>query len=112
MLHRFTRIFILFSFLLCTTFFFSSCSDDDGIDACDTSSFDQKLTTISSDFTTSLQNFAGDPTDENCQEYLQSYDNYLNFLKEFRSCGLIINGEEISSFISELERDRSDIPCS
>jgi len=113
MLHRFTRISILFSFLICFSFFISSCSDDDNnIDGCNTTSYDEQISAISNDFTMSLQNFAGDPTDENCQKYLRAYDNYLNFIKDFQSCGIIINGSEISSLISQLEQDRSDIPCS
>jgi len=93
-------------------FIFISCGSDSTVDACDASSYDKEIPAIIMSFTTALQNYGTDPSDENCQSLRSEYSAYLNFLKNYEECPFTFNGGELKDAISQGEMDIDDLPCS
>lgn len=90
----------------------SSCSDDSTSDVCNASTYDQRIMSITSSFSTAAQDYGTNPNDANCQAFLEAYGDYIDFLKEFRDCSFTVNGSDLNQVISESEAQRNDLPCS
>ena len=65
-------------------FFFSACGSD--VDCSDPANLDDNWAQELADVRTSQDEYAADPSSENCNAYKRALDVYINVLKDYKSC--------------------------
>lgn len=101
---KYTTVFILFSFL----FLSISCGSNDPTDPgnCSTQfsqSFEDELTAVN----VATQNYAADPSSENCQAFKDAYNDYLDALDDWEECANFYN--QVTQWEQAIESARMSV---
>ena len=106
---------LLFSLLIVTGIFITSCGGDDGpdgVDCNDSVSLSQLVLDEVEVLGIALSNFSTDPSPSNCDSLKSAYSVYINALKGLQGCANDAGvGQEFSQTIEDVETDIDNLTC-
>jgi len=104
----FAKYLILVSTI--TVFFFIACKDEKF--ECSTADLTTVVDTNWDKVTQASLAYVGDKSQENCEAYKQSYNDFETELSQFQDCTLNMDDEvKYNETLEKIQEDLSNIPC-
>lgn len=93
-----------------TTLIFSACSSNDDDDLCADIVGDEYIE-IAENLLTSSISFGTNPTNENCNNYKNAMQNYIDYAESIKNCLDSAERAELQEEITELETELANLNC-
>ncbi len=102
--------YLLFTFLLAAGFMMTSCGGD-SVDCMDVAAINQDLADETDAVNDALEAYVTSPTDENCNDYKDAINDFIDELQKFREC---VPAEDLADWdesISDAEDTLAGVVC-